>query len=644
MNTINQSTKFFQGILVFVLVLNILVPNVLAGPVVSSADILPEEPTYTDQEVLHAGNKTILLPRTSINASELALIVNDSDPQSVQVASYYQQVRNIPSANVIHVNFTPGNTIMSASEFISIKNQVDLLTPPSVQAYAITWTTPYRVSNCLSITFAFTFGYQANWDSGCSGVPGNSPYYNSSSVRPFDDLGIRPAMALAGTSFQNVRTMVDRGLLAHQNFPHGDGYFVRTSDVYRSARWSWFQEAVNFWNRPEALHMTYIDNSSSGSGYIQNTPNVLFYQESLESVPAITTNTYVPGSVADHMTSWGGMLTDSPQMSILRWLEAGATGSYGTVVEPGAWGNKFPDPRPLVEHYFRGNTLVEAYTKSIMSLPVTGIFVGDPLARPFGSTASLSNGTLTINTTIMKPGINYVLYGANSIFGPFQQVQALPVLANYQFSTISIPNATYNVYKLVELPDTNPPPIPVLSVSTYGGISYHWTTVWDVNGVTYHFQFDNNQDFSSPLRDYSNLTQNFFGIPASDFPNGTYYGRVRAEDRSPNHNPSAWSNVVPITIGNGGDTIPPAVTLTAPTPGTNVSGNVDVRSTATDNVGVTEVKLYVDGGYVDHSTSSPFTVRWNTHQVSRGQHSIQTRAYDAAENNTFSQSVTVNRT
>ena len=42
----------------------------------------------------------------------------------------------------------------------------------------------------------------------------------------------------------------------------------------------------------------------------------------------------MPGALADHLTSSGGMLTDSGQMSALRWLEAGATGSYGTVIEP----------------------------------------------------------------------------------------------------------------------------------------------------------------------------------------------------------------------------------------------------------------------------------------------------------------------
>jgi hypothetical protein len=39
------------------------------------------------------------------------------------------------------------------------------------------------------------------------------------------------------------------------------------------------------------------------------------------------------------------------QMSSLRWLEAGATASYGTVSEPCNHWQKFPHPSVLLRHY-----------------------------------------------------------------------------------------------------------------------------------------------------------------------------------------------------------------------------------------------------------------------------------------------------
>jgi len=80
------------------------------------------------------------------------------------------------------------------------------------------------------------------------------------------------------------------------------------------------------------------------------------------------------------------MLTDSGQMSALRWLETGATGSYGAVVEPCNLLQKFPHPAIVAGHYLRGETLIEAYWKSVL-MPGQGIFVGEPLAAPFRANA-----------------------------------------------------------------------------------------------------------------------------------------------------------------------------------------------------------------------------------------------------------------
>lgn len=81
------------------------------------------------------------------------------------------------------------------------------------------------------------------------------------------------------------------------------------------------------------------------------------------SVGGIESNSYLPGAVADHLTSFGGQLPTSSQMSALEWLKAGVTGSYGTAVEPYNFPTKFPETSPLLAHYFRGESLVEAYWK-----------------------------------------------------------------------------------------------------------------------------------------------------------------------------------------------------------------------------------------------------------------------------------------
>jgi uncharacterized protein (TIGR03790 family) len=109
---------------------------------------------------------------------------------------------------------------------------------------------------------------------------------------------------------------------------------------------------------------------------------VMFYFTGLTHVKAIGSNRYLPGAIADHLTSSGGKLFGSRQMSILRWLDAGATASYGTVVEPCAFTQKFPNPGIVIERYLNGESLIEAYWKSV-AWPGQGVFVGEPMAAPY---------------------------------------------------------------------------------------------------------------------------------------------------------------------------------------------------------------------------------------------------------------------
>ena len=53
-----------------------------------------------------AAETRVSLPRTGLVPDELAVIVNDDDPLSQQVGSYYQKARGIPAANMIHLNST----------------------------------------------------------------------------------------------------------------------------------------------------------------------------------------------------------------------------------------------------------------------------------------------------------------------------------------------------------------------------------------------------------------------------------------------------------------------------------------------------------------------------------------------------------
>jgi subtilisin family serine protease len=85
-------------------------------------------------------------------------------------------------------------------------------------------------------------------------------------------------------------------------------------------------------------------------------------------------------------------------------------------------------------------------------------------------------------------------------------------------------------------------------------------------------------------------------------------------------------------VGGNGDSTPPTIVITSPSDGSTVSSVVSVSVSATDNVGVVKVELYVDGSFYGSSTKAPFTIKWNTRKASRGSHALESKAYDAMGN------------
>jgi uncharacterized protein (TIGR03790 family) len=310
-----------------------------------------------------------------LDATGLALIVNTADPLSVKIGSYYAKKRHVPESNIVRVHFDHDRDELPPGEFTSLRETIQSRVSGRVQAYALTWARPYRVG-CMSITSAFAFGFDTKYCASDCKITHPNPYFNSGVVQPYTQLHFRPTMSIAALDFERARALIDRGIRSDDTQPRGTAYLVIGDDAVRNARTAEYPLAEK----------------EAGSGIsvaivhglpLERRQDVMFYFVGAVTVPGIESNHFLPGAVADHLTSFGGMLTDSPQMSSLRWLEAGATGSYGTVVEPCAFLQKFPDVTVLMGYYTAGETLIEAYWKSVL-MPGQGLFIGEPLARPFG--------------------------------------------------------------------------------------------------------------------------------------------------------------------------------------------------------------------------------------------------------------------
>lgn len=376
-----------------------------------------------------------------LNASNLAVVVNDADPLSVQVGQLYAQKRRIPAANLLHVNFAPGSTIMTPDAFKLMKQTLDASTPANIQGYLLTWNAPYRVG-AMSITSAFTFGYDVKYTSpSVCAMTAASTYFNNGTRKPFTDLGIRPAMILGASNLTEATNLIARGMAADGSQPAANTYLVSTTDTNRNVRASAFNSTVT-------TVSPFIKAEVAYTNALVSKTDVMFYFTGVSTVANLSTNKFLPGAVADHLTSYGGMLTNSYQMSSLEWLKAGATGSYGTVVEPCNYTQKFPNPKVMMQHYLAGETLMESYWKSV-AWPGEGVFIGEPLARPFSKVKVVKNtdGTWTANLPWVAAG-TYDVMVTESSGVPFRLYRKVALSAAGPLN-VKLSNFEYGFYKLV---------------------------------------------------------------------------------------------------------------------------------------------------------------------------------------------------
>jgi uncharacterized protein (TIGR03790 family) len=390
------------------------------------------------------------------------VVVNQSSTNSLQLGNDYCELRGVPPQNVLRLtNWTGGSIDWSPSDF-----QTQLLNPllamvnsrglaPQAQFVVLSMDIPYRVtdgSNENSTTAALFYGFKTNTVSpdpnnpSCS-LPDNSSNSYAYSELPFSQAPPNTAstnsflaMLLTDTNLAAAENTLHRALAADSSFPTQMVYLAKTDDPFRNVRYPEFDNAV-FENQvvgnyavtritTDATTFTNLFGFQTGS-----------WQFSLE------TNEFVPGGLGDTLTSFSGYILDPyGQTTALAFLEAGASGSYGTIVEPCNYTQKFPDP---VDYFYqtRGFSLAEAYYQSVLN-PFEGLFVGEPLTAPFAhpgaaSWTSPTNGAVLAGQSPLS--LNFTAAATNL---PVAQVDLFVDGTFFQTMT-NLPPAAGNVLSVV---------------------------------------------------------------------------------------------------------------------------------------------------------------------------------------------------
>lgn len=327
----------------------------------------------------------IKVPRVTgrLQARDVGLVINTADPYSVEVGAHYARLRKLEPEQILRLEL-PVKPVLTAEEFerlaARIRERFGAPGEGPVQALALAWRQPYAVE-CHSITGALALGFDAGLCRRTCAPSRASRYFNSPSARPAADHALRPSMLLAAADVDAAKALIERGVAADGSLglrgaPPVVAHFAVTGDKVRSARQRLFPPAGALPGVGVRIRSGVQEAPAPGD-------RVLLYLTGATRVARLDAVNFVPGALADHLTSFGGWLEDGQgQMSAVAWIGAGATASYGTVSEPCSHLQKFPHPQVLLLHYLQGSTAIEAYWKSV-AWPQQGVFIGEPLAAPF---------------------------------------------------------------------------------------------------------------------------------------------------------------------------------------------------------------------------------------------------------------------
>lgn len=246
----------------------------------------------------------------------------------------------------------------------------------------------------------------------------------------------------------------------------------------------------------------------------------------------------------------------------------------------------------------------------------SGTSLASPLVAGVAALMFAANPTLTpalaaqmLEATVVDPGGNG--YDQSLGYGRVDAAAAVTAAAGY-----------------VAPPDTVAPTVSL--VAPLAGSSVSGITVVDVSAsddvgvVKVDLYVDGAFFVSATTTPYS------FALDTSILQNGAHALYAVASDAANN---SGATTPISVTVANSPpDTTPPSVAMGTPASGATVSGTVSVTATATDNVGVTQVELFVNGVLYGTDTAAPYAFAWNTTPASNGSHTLTLAASDLAGN------------
>lgn len=368
-------------------------------------------------------------------AERILVIIDPDDPDSMHIGNYYIHARQVHPNNVIYLPLQADdyfdfvhfqiNALLGELKHRKLFDRIDVIVTASNSVFRIpaeglltetesTCAPNQKKIDNLSLTTALAlapmanqilagdaaqpFGLTSDTRSGYSstsglpiafsaakpwkdGAPGDAP-----DAQRFFLASMLGFTGERGNTVDEIKTMIDRSVLADGSNPPGTFYLMETTDVNRSSKRDIFFDATT--NAIQALG----GDAVHGFGTVPppGTNDALGVMTGTSAWMAQPSDlSFIPGAFADHMTSWAASFNQPTHTKVAAWIALGASGSHGTVEEPCVVGEKFPHPQVHL-YYFQGLSLGEAVYRSLRYLPFETLIYGDPLTQPFATIPTVS--------------------------------------------------------------------------------------------------------------------------------------------------------------------------------------------------------------------------------------------------------------
>jgi len=354
------------------------------------------------------------------------VVANSADSNSMTIANYFVDYREIPSGLVFEVDWPdpPHDTTLDQFKARVLQPTLKAIKDRGLEQQIdyIVYSSgfPYRVkihrgdwASITSLTFLSDLVMSGKLET-ITGVSANSYARKLKSKEevvtrgfsrryPLDMMGDRTkatsefgrrfylSTMLAytkgpmGNSLTEVIRYLNNAKKADGSNPDGTVYFVKHGDVRSTVRDQHFPSVIEHLKEVGVKGVEIQGKKDPVNVLPRNKPDVIgavvgYAKARWED----SGSKFLPGAIIDNFTSYGGRLGGAhSQVPLTHFLKYGAVASSGTVTEPRAYLRKFPHPRMHV-HYARGCSVAEAFYQSVPQLYQL-LIVGDPLCQPWAT-------------------------------------------------------------------------------------------------------------------------------------------------------------------------------------------------------------------------------------------------------------------